>query len=179
MEMKVEMLKAPTEQDWLWCKQCTINTMGFKNVKTPVDERWKRKLIKSEHSPLRELWFGFRLTIPYWVSVHIVRHHIGCNHYVSTQRDDRTNGDIPRGEKPQGEMVSHILSINAQELVQFMHKRLCNQASEETRLVARMIRDEVIKKNPEFASILVPLCAYRNGLCTEFFPCKKGVDNEQ
>jgi hypothetical protein len=168
--MKVEILKHPTEEDWMWAKTCTLNTVGKTSTKMPTDE-WKVKLLEAEHSPIRELWFGIKMEIPYYVSVHLVRHHIGVNHYVQTQRDDRTNDNIPRAEKPQGAMVSHIMSINAQELIFLMHKRLCGQASTETRQLANMIRNEVIKVNPEFKTLLVPLCAYRGGLCTEFFPC--------
>ena len=171
--MEVELLKYPTEKDWLWCKQCTLNTIGKTQVKKSPDEEWKEKILKAEHSPIRELWFGIRMTIPYFVSTHFVRHHIGVNHYVQTQRDDRVDNSIPRSEKPQGALVSHIMSINAQELINMAHKRLCAQASKETREVMRMICKEVIKVCPEFKDLLVPLCKYRNGLCTEFFPCNK------
>lgn len=167
--MKVEILKHPTEADWEWCKTCTLNTVGKKSVNAPTDE-WKRKLIASEHSPLRELWFGIRMTIPYWVSVHFVRHHIGVNHYVQSQRNDRQD-NYDRTKAPQGEMVSHIMSINAQELIFMAHKRLCHQASPETMEVMEEICRQVIELNPEFEGHLEPLCSYRNGKCTEFYPC--------
>lgn len=168
--MKVEILKHPTEEDWRYVRKCTLNTVGKTSTNDPTDE-WKVKLLKAEHSPIRELWFGIKMQIPYYVSVHFVRHHIGVNHYVQTQRDDRTNSDIPRAEKPQGAMVSHIMSINAQELMFLAHKRLCNQASPETRQVTQEICKKVIEVCPEFKDLLVPLCYYRGGLCTEFNPC--------
>ena len=168
----IELLKYPTQNDWEWCKTCTLNTVGKKLKNKEVTTEWKTKIIQSEHSPLRELWFGFRMEIPYWVSVHFVRHHIGVNHYVQTQRDDRTNETVSRAEKPQGELVSHVMSVNVQELVQMAHKRLCKQASEETRQVMRQLCDLAVSVCPELKNVLVPLCAYRNGKCTEFFPCK-------
>ena len=173
-EMKVEILKNPTDQDWLWCKQCTLNTVGkkLKSSTANVDLVWKKKLLASEHSPIRELWFGIKLYIPYYISVHIVRHHIGCNHYVSTQRDDRhPEREISREELPQGQFVSHILSINAQELMFFMRKRLCAQADPKMRKLANMIKQAVLEVNPEFEGLLVPMCVYRNYYCTEMFPC--------
>lgn len=175
-DIKVELLKYPTEQDWLWVKQCTLNTVGkkLKSSSLTVDSEWKSKLLKAEHSPIRELWFGFRLTIPYWVSVHLVRHHIGCNHYVQTQRNDRQS-KYDRNNAPQGQTVSHIFSINAQELIQLAHKRLCYQASPETREAVKLMCDEAIKVCPELQELLVPLCIYRNGKCAEMFPC--GVYN--
>ena len=174
--IKVTILRHPTEEDWLWCKQCTLNTVGkkLKSSTTSVDLEYKKKLLASEHSPIRELWFGFRLNIPYFISTHIVRHHIGCNHYVSTQRDDRhPERETSREDLPQGEFVSHILSINAQELMFFMRKRLCNQADPIMRYVANLMKQEILKVNPEFENLLVPLCEYRNNKCTEMFPCKK------
>lgn len=174
--IKVTILRHPTEEDWLWCKQCTLNTVGkkLKFSTNSVDLEYKKKLLASEHSPIRELWFGFRLNVPYFISTHIVRHHIGCNHYVSTQRDDRhPEREISREDLPQGEFVSHILSINAQELMFFMRKRLCNQADPIMRYVANLMKQEILKVNPEFEDLLVPLCEYRNNKCTEMFPCKK------
>ena len=172
--MKVELLKYPTEQDWLWVKTCTLNTVGkkLKVGSNSVDIEWKKRLLASEHSPIRELWFGIRMEIPYWVSNHMIRHHIGVNHYVQSQRDDRVaDNSIPRAEKPQGEIVSHIMSVNAQELIFMAHKRLCKQASQETQEVMRMICKEVLKVCPEMRELLVPNCVYRNGKCTEMFSC--------
>ena len=170
--MKIEILKYPNYQDLLWCKKCTLNTVGIKlSSKAKVDEEWIERLIKAEHSPIRELWFGIKMEIPYWVSVHFVRHHIGVNHYVQTQRSDRTG--INRDEKPQGEIVSHIMSVNAQELMFMAHKRLCKQASKETREVMQEIVKQVIEVAPYMKDVLVPLCVYRNGKCTEMFSCKE------
>lgn len=169
--MNIEILKYPTEEDWLWCKTCTLNTVGLKNIKNGPTDEWKTKILEAEHSPIRELNFGIRMEIPYFVSVHLVRHHIGVNHYVQTQRDDRTKDKTPRAEKPQGAMVSHIMSINAQELIFLAHKRLCFQASKETREVVEEICKKVVEVCPEFKNVLVPLCYYRNGKCTEFNPC--------
>lgn len=171
---KVELLKYPSQQDWQWVKTCTLNTVGKTSTTLPTEE-WKKKLIESEHSPLRELWFGIKMEIPYWVSVHFVRHHIGVNHYVQTQRNDRQD-NYDRTKAPQGEIVSHIMSVNAQELVHISHKRLCMQASPETREVMQEICRQVIEVCPQMKSVLVPLCKYRNGKCTEFFPCNKYHD---
>lgn len=178
--MNITILKHPEEQDWAWVKTCTLNTVGKTSTSLPTDE-WKKKILASEHSPIRELWFGIKMEIPYWVSVHFVRHHIGVNHYVQTQRDDRTDKVISRADTPQGNYVSHIMSINAQELMFMARKRLCMQASTETRQVMQEICKQVIEVNPEFEEFLVPLCSYRNGACTEFKPCgynKKFKENK-
>lgn len=167
--MKITLLKYPELQDLAWLKTCTLNTVGKSSTTAPTVD-WVERLVKAEHSPMRELWFGIKMEIPYWVSVHFVRHHIGVNHYVQTQRSDRTGTN--RDEKSQGEIVSHIMSVNAQELVFMARKRLCKQASPETREVMQLIVKEVIKVAPYMKEVLVPLCVYRNGKCTEMFPCK-------
>ena len=167
--MKVELLKYPTQEDWNFCKACTLNTMGKKLVKD-ADSEWKRKILASEHSPIRELWFAFRVTCPYWVSVHLVRHHDGINHYVQSQRNDRQS-EYDRNTAPQGQEVSHIVSVNAQELMYIARKRLCAQASEETRSVVYAMCRLATEVCPELDGLLVPNCVYRGGVCTEFFSC--------
>jgi hypothetical protein len=169
--MKIELIKYPTNTDWEYCKTCTLNTVGKKLVNKNITSEWKRKILESEHSPIRELWFGFKMEIPYWVSVHFTRHHEGVNHFVQTQRTDRTG--IDRNEIPQGAMVSHIMTINAQALMNMARKRLCKQASVETQQVMYIICQKAIEVCPELKGLLVPNCAYRNGKCTEFFSCKE------
>lgn len=165
------MIKHPNDDDWLFCKQCTLNTIGKTITKLPTDE-WKIKLLESEHSPIRTLWFAFKMEIPYYVSTHFVRHKFGVEHFVQTQRNDRQD-KYDRTKAPQDTLVSHIMYVNAQELANMAHVRLCKQASKETREVMEMIVSEVLKTNPEFKTVLVPKCKYRNGKCTEFFPCPK------
>lgn len=176
--MKVEMTKYPTDEDWLFCRQCTLNTIGKTTSKLPTDE-WKIKLLRSEHSPIRTLWFAFKIEAPYWVVMHYCRHKFGCEHFVSTQRDDRHPEEtISRADKPQGENVSYILYVNAQELMYIARKRLCRQAAPETREIMKMIVDEVLKTNPEFKEFLVPACKYQGGVCHEFIPCFMIEDND-
>ena len=67
--MKVELLKYPSEQDLFWCKTCTLNTVGKTTTSMPTEE-WVKRLVEAEHSPIRELWFGIKMEIPYFVSVH-------------------------------------------------------------------------------------------------------------
>ena len=167
--MQIELLRWPNTADLFWVKACTLNTVGKEATKAPKED-WIKRLAEAEHSPIRELWFGIKMTIPYWVSVHFVRHHIGVNHYVQTQRSDRTG--IIRDELTQAQTVTHIMSINAQELINMSHKRLCLQASPETRKVMQLIVEQVVEVAPYMKDVLVPLCKYRNGKCTEMFPCE-------
>ena len=166
--MKVEILKYPTTEDWLLVKKCTLVTVG-KETDKPATEKFKRDLLKSRHSPIRELRFLFHLTdIPYWVSVHLCR-HVHAQPYVKSQRNDRQS-KYDRGKAPQDAPVSMIWTMNAEEWLTICNKRLCNQASKETMEVIEMLRDAVAKTNPEFIDEMVPMCV-REGECHEMYPC--------
>lgn len=169
MDFKVEILKYPTEEDWMLCKRCTLVTVG-KDSEKPATDEWKVKLLKANHSPIRTLQFCFRITnVPYWVVGHLVR-HVHATPFVKTQRSDRNNGHN-RGADRQDAPVDMCWYMNAEELITIAHKRLCHQASKETRGVIQAICDEVVKVNPEFDGLLTPMCAWRGGKCDEFNCC--------
>lgn len=166
--MTIELIKTPTESDWQAVKDRAMNTIGKESGKFPTTN-WKRDILRAEHSPIRTLTFTVRLTgIPYWVSTHFVRHKIGIEHFVSTQRTDRTG--IDRNELPQSAPVSHTMVINAQALINISRKRMCNQASKETRDIWFMVINEIGLHEPELASMCVPECVYR-GFCPEMKSC--------
>lgn len=166
--MKVDLIKYPTAEDWMFCKKCTLITVGKEAVTEPSTE-WKHKILEARHSPIRTLEFAFKLEIPYWVSVHLVR-HIHAQPFVKSQRNDRQKL-YDRAKAPQDELVDMIWYMNAEELMTIANKRLCKQASEETRQVVQMMCDEVLKVCSEFEGLLVPMCVHHGGVCHEIFPC--------
>lgn len=167
--MRVTIRKHPTDEDWMLCKEATLTTIGKKSTKPPTME-WKKKILRARHSPIRELEFLFRLEdIPYWVSTHLVR-HVHSVPFVKTQRNDRQN-TYDRNEAPQGALVNMDWLVNAEEIQVIANKRLCTQAAKETRELVQMICDEVVKINPEFDGLLVPMCEHCGGICYEFEPC--------
>lgn len=168
--MKIELLEYPDDKVWMEVKRRTLVTVGKSAVNPPTKE-WEERLLNAGHSPIRYIRFSFYLEIPYWISVHLCR-HVHAQPYVQTQRNDRQS-NYDRNKAPQDSLVKMIWDMNAEELITIMHKRLCYQASEETRLLAEEIRHLVVDKCPEFKSVLVPLCIYRNKKCTEFKPCGK------
>ena len=78
-DSSVEILKHPTDEDWMLAKTCTLVTVDKKSTKQPT-MKWKKKLLAAQHSPIRTLEFCFRLNnIPSWVATHLVRHiHATC-----------------------------------------------------------------------------------------------------
>lgn len=164
--MKIDIFKH--EDNWQDIKDSTLNTIGKTTGTYPTSE-WKRKLILSEHSPIRRMKFYWRwIDLKSWVSVHLVRHKFGIDHFVSTQRTDRTGVD--RDDLPQSNPVKHACEANAQALINISRKRLCSCASKETREAWQAVKNEVAKAEPELASCMVKECVYR-GFCPEMFPC--------
>ena len=97
--------------------------------------KWKKTILLAEHSPIRKLVFSWKwINLPYWVSVHFVRHKFGIEHFVSTQRTDRTGTD--RTGARQDAPVEHECFANAQAVMFISRRRLCSQASPETRAAA-------------------------------------------
>lgn len=168
-DIKVEILRRPEKEDWERCKMLALNTIGRKYTGKEVVDSWKHQILKAEHSPIRTLMFTIRLTIPYFVSVHLVRHKIGIEHYVQSQRNDRQN-NYDRELAPQNAMVSHIMDVDAHTLLFMARRRLCAQADPTTRYVMTKICRAVEEVNPEFIGHLKPMCEYLHE-CPEFVSC--------
>ena len=135
------------EDNWQDVKNAAMNTVGKDKGVYPT-AAWKKKILLAEHSPIRLMQFAWKWSdLPYWVSVHIVRHKIGIEHFVSTQRTDRTGVD--RTERPQNAPVLHQCQANAQALITISRKRLCSGASAETRQAWQLLKDEIAKVEPE------------------------------
>ena len=122
---------------------------------------WKKRILLAEHSPIRQLVFRWKwVGLKSWVSVHLVRHKFGIDHYVSTQRSDRTGVD--RNASRQDTPVTHECLANAQAILSISRKRLCRQASPETRGAGGMVV-EALRANgpPGLAAGCVPGCVFR------------------
>lgn len=167
--MRVELLKYPSEEDWMLVKKCALVTIG-KNPITPPNMDWKRDILEARHSPIRELKFVFYLhDVPSWVATHLVR-HVHAQPYVKSQRNDR-QGEYDRNAARQDAPVDMMWSMNAEELMIIANKRLCKQASLETRNWVKALCEAVVKVCPEFEGHLVPMCRYHGGQCHEMYPC--------
>lgn len=130
---------------------------------------WKLKLLRSEHSPIRKRIFVIRWKeLKSWVSVHLVRHKFGIEHFVRTQRSDRTG--IDRNKLPQDSLVEHEIEVNAQALITISRKRLCRLASPETREAWTAALESIRYQDPEVYACCVPDCVYR-GACFEMKCC--------
>ena len=120
------------------------------------------------HSLTRTQMFSIMMyRIPTFVSVHFVRHKIGVEHFVQSNRPDRGGDSRADRDTP----VNHLMFCNAEAIINMSHRRLCYQASEETRLAMEDIKSELMIADPDLAPFLMPMCQYRGGICSEPKPC--------
>ena len=168
--MKTEILKI--KGDWQEVVDDCRATVGKKSLGKEPSEYFKRRLLIAEHSPIRDIIVKWRWqNIKSWVATHWVRHK--WEKFVRTQREDRTG--VPRDDLPQGAPVSFVGEANAQHLIDTWRKRLCFQASPETRRYAEDFKAALKWVEPEIADTLVPNCVYRCG-CPELDPCKRWIE---
>ena len=125
------------------------------------------KWYASEHSPIRTQLFWIELeNIPSFVSVHLVRHKVGVEHFVRSNRPDR--GGVEKADR--NTPVTHCMLVNAQALINMARKRLCRKASKETQEVMQAIVMVLADVDIELVPYLVPECFYRSK-CVEFKSC--------
>ena len=131
------------------------------------------KIYRCEHSPMRtqQFWIELR-NIFTFVSVHLVRHKYGVEHFVESNRDDRGG----TGTEDRYTPVNHAMHINAQALVNMSLKRLCYASHRDTVATWMKLKKAMRKVDPALSDVMVPACVYRNGICPELRECKPGLE---
>lgn len=163
--MKTEILKI--KGDWQDVVDDCRATVGKSALGREPSTDFKQDILISEHSPIRSIsvrwiWRGIKS----WIATHWSRHKWEC--FIKTQRSDRTG--VNRDELPQSAPVDFKGEANTQQLIDTMRKRLCYQASSETREYAESLKAAIKKSQPEISDVLVPNCVYRCG-CPEINGC--------
>jgi hypothetical protein len=154
---------------WRSVADAARTTVGMEPGTNEPTSFWKRKILLAEHSPIRKLQINWKwFNLKSWVSVHLVRHKFGIEHFVRTQRTDRTG--INRDEQFQAELIEHECIANPQAIINISRKRLCAKASSETRQAWQAFLTELRYYEPELAKVCVPDCIYR-GYCYEIDSC--------
>ena len=164
--MKTEILRI--KGDW----EEVVNDCRATVKKPPLGHEpsaaWKRKILLSEHSPIRAITVKFRWAdIWYWVAMHWKTHTWESR--VDSQRNDRQDR-YDRNSAPQASPVDFYGDPNIQHTIDTWRKRLCRQASIETRHYAEDFKVALHEHEPEWSDVLVPNCVYRCG-CPEMKCC--------
>lgn len=190
--MKVTRMEC-VRPDWIRVVNAARRTWGKKPINHEPSNKFKRQILLAEHSPIRLLEYDFTIEdIRQWVTVHLVRHHIGCEKFVHSQRQDindlieelvakiieifkREGLDRPgwkeRDYLQQGEPNDMDMTCNAQAFMNISRKRLCYGCpSPETRLAWEIVIEALSEIDPILAEKCVPECVYR-GFCPETSRC--------
>lgn len=147
------------------------NTVGKKFLDKEPSEGWWRKILMARHSPIRVVKYFIKIEgVPEWVQTHFVRHHIGVEKFVSTQRTDRTGDERKRSQIPQGEEKVVLLDVNPEAIINISRRRCCGQSSKETRYIWLQVLKELEKIDPELIKFCVPECIHV-GFCPEMKCC--------
>lgn len=150
--------------DWINVKNKCRTTVNKDYTPNSVSSKFKIDLLISEHSPIRLLTVDWTWkNIKSWVATHFSRHKWEC--FIGTQREDRTG--VQRTSLSQDVEVNFDGVANAQNLIDTARKRLCYQASRETRESMEELKALLHETEPSVANVLVPNCVYRAG-CPEF-----------
>jgi hypothetical protein len=141
----------------------TINSET--NIKSSLSD-----IYSWDHSIARtQLFFIQMIAIPTLVSVHIVRHKIGVEHFVKSNRIDRGGNS----EATRHTLINHSMLINAEAILTMAKARLCFKASKETRELICKIKKEMEHIDYELATVMLPKCFHQGMICKEPKPCGK------
>lgn len=163
--MKTEILAI--KGSWQEVVDDCRSAVGKESLGHEPSRDFKRRILIAEHSPVRDITTRWKWKIiPYWVAMHWKTHHWESK--VRTQRSDRTGVD--RRKLPQDAPVTFVGEANPQHLIDTWRKRLCYQASPETREYAEDFKRALHKVEPEISDVLIPNCCYRCG-CPEMNCC--------
>lgn len=186
--------------NWIRVVNAARRTWGKKPLDHEPSEKFKREILLAEHSPIRLLEYDFTIEdLRQWATVHLVRHHVGCEKFVHSQRQD-INPDIEvitkrlmeiikeegleregwkeRDYLQQGEENDMDMTCNAQAFINISRKRLCaGCASPETRQAWGLVVEALREVDPILAEKCAPECIYR-GFCPEKKRCCGYVNTE-
>lgn len=185
--------------NWIRVVNAARRTWGKKPINHEPSNKFKRKILLAEHSPIRLLEYDFTIEdLRQWVTVHLVRHHEGVLPFVHTQRQDineeienitktliriikeeglEREGWKERDYLQQGEPNDMDMACNAQAFINISRRRLCSCASPETRQAWGLVIEALRDYDPILAEKCVPECLYR-GFCPEFDRCCGYVNTE-
>jgi hypothetical protein len=165
--MEVKFIKV--KGTWREVADAARTTIGMEAGENEPSSNWKRKMLLAEHSPIRKIHINWKwINLLWWVQTHFTRHKYGVEWWVSTSRSDRTGVD--RSKIGQDAPVNVEGEANPQALINISRKRLCNQASKETREAWKLFLENLKDKEPELYNVCVRDCIYR-GWCYEYKSC--------
>ena len=110
--------------------------------------------------------------VPRSVAMHIETHkkRNGCYVWMATSRPDR---GADEDEYSRDQPVRMVIKATARGLKEMSHYRMCRKAEARTVEFMYALRKAMLRVDPYVAMSMMPMCAYRNGFCTEHPNCGK------
>ena len=133
----------------------------------------KSKLFASNDSILEIFEYYAICKAPRSVAAQLRTHEKkhGMYFWMGTARPDRP--DAVPGEYSREQIVPFVMKLTAKAIKEISHYRMCKKAEKPTRDFMVMFKRTLEGVEPELAKQMMPLCQYRNGLCTEFNSCQR------
>lgn len=182
-EVKVKV-KGYIEVSEMWKKALKMAraTVGKEDLNKEPSEKFKRNILKSQHSPIRKLKFEVDFKdIHSHVTQQFSRHHIAIEsdpyaffseeikstdieHFVKTSRANRTG--IKRSERRQDDLVDYSFEANAQGLIDASKKRLCRASDPLAVKHWNSVKKGIAEIEPLLSEKMQPQCIHC-GFCPE------------
>ena len=145
---------------------------GKKPNNSPLDPNIWFEMLLSPHSSVRCILYRIYIEdIPYYSHVHLIRHKIGVEPTVYSQRVL-----AGRDKFTQDSLISMHMDINAQALLNIAKVRLCNKADKEIRILMTLIKESLSKGDKYdqvLGKLMMPNCELYDGICPEPRCCGK------
>lgn len=154
---------------WKRALNAARETVGKEPIDKEPSDKWIDSILYAEHSPIRLVEYDIHFEgIPNFVAGHLVRHFMGTEKFVQSNRQDRSGNDPTTINRLTP--VNMSMTCNAQALINISRKRLCYCASKETREVWQEVKNQIAKIDPIMAKHMIRECTYR-GFCPELHSC--------
>jgi hypothetical protein len=146
--------------------------------KLPKLETWYKMLLSSHSSARTVKYRIFIEDIPYYAHVYLIRHHVGFEPHVFSQRDDKGELDkTDRDDKLQSVPISMLYDANAPAILNIAQKRLCYKSHRVIQDAMRKLKCAFVYEGDDYDKVLGRLmqrpCSWWQGYCSEPKPCGK------
>lgn len=163
--MEIEIIKIDQMDDVL--------KRVFKHIWGVDSKMNRKKLFASNDSILEIPEYVAICNVPRSVALHIETHKKKHRSYMwlGTARPDRA--DRVKGEYSREQLIPMTILFTPRWIKEVSHYRMCTKAEAPTREFMKLFKEELAKVEPALAEQMMPMCEFRNGLCTEFGSCGK------
>lgn len=130
-----------------------------------------KKIYASDDSIAEAEHYVALCEVPRSVAMQLVTHRkkMGNYSWMSSGRPDLAYS--LKTEYSRTQKVRIAMTFTPRGIIDMAHYRLCTKAEMPTRKFMALLRDIMEEIDPNIARLMMPMCAYRNGLCTMIHGC--------